>query len=129
MAQLVCNGAELMCTFGVAPSTLIVLPEDRVMVSGQPAATIEDSAPLVNVSTFGMCMSPANPEVATATAAAMGVLTPMPCLPATDAPWVPGVPTVAIGGAPAVDETCTCLCMWGGEISVTVPGQVTVSSS
>ncbi len=129
MAELVTNGAELMCTFGIAPATLVVLPEHRVMVNEEPAATIEDSAPMMNIATFGMCTSPANPEVMAATAAALGVLTPMPCVPATSDPWIPGVPTVSIGGMPAVDETCTCMCMWGGEISVTFPGQATVTAS
>ena len=125
MPQHVCNGAVLMCSFGVAPSTLTVLPVDRVMTSGQPAATIMDYQPLVNDQPFGMCISPANPAVAAATAAAFGVLTPMPCIPVTVAPWVPGAPTVLLGGKPALDNTCQLMCMWGGVIQVTVPGQFT----
>src|SRR5205814_2010611 len=90
-----------------------------------PAATIMDNAPMVNVMPFGMCMSPANPTVAAATAAAMGVLTPMPCIPATASPWVPGAPTVLLGNMPALDSACTLMCNWGGVITVTNPGQMT----
>jgi Domain of unknown function (DUF4280) len=81
MSQHVCNGATLQCTFGLAPSTLIVLPTNRVLTSKQPAANINDYIPMVNIMPFGMCNSIANPTVVSATAAAMGVLTPMPCIP------------------------------------------------
>lgn len=125
MPQQVCNGAQLMCTMGAAPSALVVLPVNRVMTSNQPAANIMDHVPLVNIMPFGVCMSPANPTVAAATAAALGVLTPMPCIPATTAPWVPGTPTVLLGNQPSLDNTCQLMCMWAGVISVAMPGQVT----
>jgi hypothetical protein len=125
MPQHVCNGATLMCSFGLMPGTLTVLPVERVMTSNQPAATIMDHQPLVNVGTFGMCISPANPAVAAATAAALGVLTPQPCVPMTMSPWVPGASTVLTGNKPSLDNTCQCLCTWGGLIQVTVPGQFT----
>ena len=125
MSQHVCNGAVLTCTFGLMPSELTVLPIDRVMTSSQPAATIMDYEPMVNIASFGMCISLANPEVAAATTAALGVLTPMPCIPVTLAPWVPGVPTVLVGNKPALDNTCQLMCMWGGVIEVSVPGQFT----
>jgi hypothetical protein len=118
-------GAMMACSFGVAPASLIVLPVNRVMTSGMPAATIMDHVPIVNIPPFGMCSAPTNPEVITATAAAEGVLTPMPCVPVTPAPWVPGSPTVIEGGVPALNNTCTLLCTWAGEITITDPGQVT----
>lgn len=125
MGQQVVQGAMLMCTFGVAPSSLNVLPTNRVMSSKLPAATIMDHIPMVNIMPFGMCTTPSNPQVAAATAAALGVLTPMPCIPVTAAPWVPGSPTVLIGGMPALSNTCQCMCTWGGVITVTTPGQFT----
>ena len=39
MANAVCMGAMLKCSFGVAPSSLVVLPLNRVM-SPQPVANI-----------------------------------------------------------------------------------------
>ena len=125
MANHVCNGAMLQCSMGMAPSSLMVLPANRTMTSSQPAATIMDNKPMVNVMPFGMCMSPANPAVAAATAAALGVLTPMPCIPNTAAPWAPGAPTVLVAGQPALDDTSKLMCIWAGVISITSPGQMT----
>jgi hypothetical protein len=120
----VVNGAILMCPFGVAPSTFVVTPENRVMSGNQPAANIMDFVPMKNIMPFGMCTTPSNPTVASATAAASGVLTPMPCMPVTT-PWKPGATTVLLGYIPALDNTCTCQCTWGGVITVTNPGQAT----
>lgn len=125
MPQQVCNGAQLMCTMGAAPSALVVLPVNRVMTSNQPAANIMDHKPMVNIMPFGVCMSIANPSVAAATSAALGVLTPMPCIPNTPAPWMPGVPTVLLGNQPSLDNTCKLMCTWAGVISVAMPGQMT----
>ena len=86
----VCMGAMMQCTFGMAPSSLVVLPTNKVFTSEMPDANIMDHIPMTNIMPFGMCMSPSNPTVAAATAAALGVLTPMPCVPATAAPWVTG---------------------------------------
>lgn len=125
MPQHVCSGAMLQCTFGLAPSTLMVLPVNRMMTSYMPAANIMDHVPMVNIMPFGACTSIANPTVASATAAAMGVLTPMPCIPVTPAPWVPGAPTVLLGNMPALNNTSKLMCTWLGVISVISPGQFT----
>ena len=125
MALQVVTGAMLQCTFGAAPSALTVLPTNCTLDSSVPAANVMDQKPMVNIMPFGVCTSLANPSVAAATSAAMGVLTPMPCVPATVAPWVPGSPTVLIGNMPALNDLSTCMCTWGGVISVIHPGQVT----
>jgi len=114
----------MMCSFGMAPSSLVVVPTNRTMCESGPAANIMDHMPMVNITPFGMCMSLANPAVAVATSAAMGALTPMPCIPATSAPWVPGAATVLIGGMPALDNVSTCLCNWGGVITIAQPATV-----
>jgi hypothetical protein len=125
MGQLVTTGAVLQCTFGVAPSTLTVLPVNMV-TAGPPAATIQDNKPMVNIAPFGMCNSLANPTVASATSAALGVLTPMPCMPVIAAPWAPGSPKVMIKNIPALNNSSKCMCNWGGVISINSPGQVKV---
>ncbi len=121
MSNLVCMGAMLQCSFGVAPTPLAVLPTNKVL-SGTPAATILDNKPLVNIAPFGACSSPANPTVAAATTAALGVLTPMPCVPATAAPWAPGSPTVLVANLPALNSTSKLMCNWGGVIQIVTPG-------
>lgn len=113
----------MTCSFGVAPSALLVTPENQMLV-GTPAATIMDNIPMKNIPPFGMCTSIANPTVAAATSAAMGVLTPMPCVPVIPAPWVPGSPTILIAGKPALHDACKCMCAWAGVIQFTAPGQV-----
>lgn len=126
MAIQAATGAMLQCSFGVAPGTLNVLPVNCVMTGGPPGGNIMDNKPMANVMPFGMCNSPSNPMVAAATAAALGVLTPMPCIPVTAAPWVPGAPTVLIGNMPALQNSCKLMCNWGGVIQMLVPGQFTV---
>ncbi len=125
MGTLVTGGAVLKCSFGAAPSTLMTLPVNKVLVN-MPAANIMDNKPFVNILPFGMCNSLANPMVISATAAALGVLTPMPCLPVTVSPWVVGKPTVLIGNMPALSDDSTLMCCWAGAISIDSPGQVKV---
>jgi len=103
MPNHVCHGAMLKCTMGMAPSSLVVLP-----------------IKLVNTSNV-----PANPMVAAATAAAMGVLTPMPCIPVTPAPWTPGSPTVTLANQPALNKSSMLMCNWAGQISIEMEGQMT----
>ncbi|MYM91593.1 DUF4280 domain-containing protein [Rugamonas sp. FT82W] len=126
MGQQTCMGAMLKCSFGVAPGTLMVLPASAVLTA-VPDANIMDNKPMVNILPFGMCQSLSNPMVAAATAAALGVLVPMPCIPATVAPWVPGSPTVLLGNMPALNNSSKLMCMWGGVIEINAPGQTTVS--
>ena len=51
------NTATLACTFGMAPSTLIVMPIHRTMAGNQPAANIMDHVPMLNIPAFGMGVS------------------------------------------------------------------------
>jgi hypothetical protein len=112
--------AVLICSFGVASSMLnVVVP--TVAAGSMPAINILDTAPIVNIMPFGMCITPSNPEVA----AALGVLTPMPRIPVTKV-WAPGVPTLLLRGAPAAADTCMCMCNGGGVITPLFPGQMEV---
>jgi hypothetical protein len=125
MALHCCSGATLQCSMGMAPSTFHATPRP-LMAGGQPAGNVLDHVPMLNIAPFGLCQSPSNPVVAAATAAASGVLTPQPCIPLTATPWTPGVATVLAAGAPALDEGSTCLCNWGGQISIVDAGQAQV---
>lgn len=127
MSFCVCSGAMLSCSFGMAPSMLTVTPENKVVTS-MPLATIMDNVPMKNIMPFGMCSSMANPTVASATAAALGVLTPMPCIPVIPAPWVPGSPTALIGNFPMLHNNCKLMCAYGGVIQITNPGAMTIQT-
>jgi hypothetical protein len=126
MPLQVCMGAMMQCTFGMAPSSLVVLPTNKVMTNMVPDANIMDHIPLTNIMPFGMCQSLANPTVAAATTAALGVLTPMPCIPNTPAPWIAGAPTVLLGNFPTLDNVSQLMCIWGGVITFTDAGEETV---
>jgi hypothetical protein len=126
MPLQVCMGAMMQCSFGMAPSSLVVLPTNRVVTNNVPDANIMDHIPMVNIMPFGMCTSPSNPVVAAATAAALGVLTPMPCIPATPAPWIAGAPTVLLGNFPSLDNVSQLMCIWGGVITFSDAGEETV---
>jgi Domain of unknown function (DUF4280) len=129
MSSVVVSGAQITCTFGTTPSALTVVPAGQPVQGGsQLVARISDQAPVVNIAPFGMCVTLSNPQVASATSAAQGVLTPQPCIPVTTAPWAPGSPTVSVGGTPALTSDSQCLCAWGGSISIVSPGQGTVST-
>ena len=120
--KLVNSGSMLQCSMGAAPASLVVAVP-TVTAATPPGANIMDFAPMVNIPTVGMCRSPANPTVAAATAAALGVLTPMPCVPVTT-PWTPGVATVLLRGMPALDASSKCMCAFGGQISITTPDAI-----
>ncbi len=122
MSKLVASGASLKCSAGTSPSTLTVLPAAGTEADAQPAATVMDHAPMVNVAPFGMCKTQANPQVAAATAAAQGVLTPMPCVPVISAPWSPGSPIVTIAEQKALTDDSTCQCAWTGTIEISDAG-------
>jgi len=119
----VISTAKTQCSFGAAPGTLMVLPVNLDFCNNQPAANIMDHIPMTNIMPFGMCMSPTNPAVIAATAAAAGVLTPQPCVPATPSPWVPGAVATFIANQKALDDTCMCMCTWAGVIKIAYAGQ------
>ena len=125
MAIQVVSGAMLKCSYGVAPSSLNVLPINRVM-AGAPAANVMDMVPMLNIPPFGMCQSMANPMVAAATAAALGVLTPMPCIPMPAGPWSPGSPKVKVGPMKALSNNSKATCARGGQIQILMAGQMNV---
>jgi hypothetical protein len=120
---LVCTGASLQCSFGTSPGTFAASGEQVSATS--PAGVVTDVA-AANVPPFGMCLSLSNPQVAAATSAAQGVLTPQPCVPVLS-PWTPGAARVTIGAVAALDDSSQCACSWGGSITVGSAGQTAAS--
>ncbi|MFV0538272.1 MAG: DUF4280 domain-containing protein [Dysgonomonas sp.] len=119
MATYVKSGTRIKCSFGTTPSTIQAMPGRTTKVGGATFANIMDNKPMVNIKPFGLCRCLANPTVASATSAAMGVLTPMPCIPNTvAAPWAPGNPTLLVGRMPALMDDGKLMCMWGGVIQI-----------
>ena len=117
MAKYVCNGAQLKCMMGDAPSMLVVVGKSG-RYEGKDIANIMDHQPLTNIQPFGMCKSPSNPTVATATASNAGKLQPMPCVPNTTSPWINGKMNVKAFGQPALMTNSKLMCMWTGVIKI-----------
>ena len=120
MPNQVSTGATLQCSFGAAPATFSASSTD---VSATAAAGVITDVGPGNVPTFGLCTSLANPQVAAASAAG---LVPQPCVPVLQ-PWTPGSAQVTIDGVPALDDSSQCACAWGGVITVSSPGQTSVT--
>lgn len=123
MSQIVCAGASCQCSFGTTPGTINPTSQTSVLIDGKPAATIQDCQ-MANITPFGLCTSMANPQVAAATAAALGVLTPQPCMVVPAGTWIPTKPSVIVGGKPILTNDCKLVCSNGvGNISIINPSQ------
>lgn len=127
MGLVAVTGASCSCPFGTTPCALQVTSQMKCMADGKPIATIQDMQPGVNLPTFGMCSSLANPAVAAATAAALGVLTPQPCMLVPVGPWTSSNPKILMDGKPCVTNESTLICGNGmGVIKVQSAGQTKV---
>ena len=109
--------STIKCSYGSAAVPFFV-ENASYMVGETPGGTIGDAISLDKIPSFVMCMSMDNPMMEAATAAALGVLTPMPCIPVTT-PWMPGSPTVLVRNFPALDASSKCMCAYAGEITIT----------
>lgn len=127
MGLAVVSGGTLQCMFGTAPASINATSQMTCLGCSKPIATIKDTAANVNIAPFGLCTSMANPQVASATAAALGVLTPQPCMLVAAGTWIPVKPTVMVGGAPCLTNDSQLICGNGmGTIMVTSPGQTKI---
>lgn len=120
----VVSGASIGCTMGLGSGKLNATSQMTIQFSGATVATRDDTGPQ-NVGSCGMCTSMGNPTVASATAAALGVLTPQPCTPMAGGPWqVAG--TTKVAGAFPLTNASTLVCSYGGSIFISNPGQTKV---
>jgi Domain of unknown function (DUF4280) len=124
MPNIVCTGAAMQCSMGMAPSNFAA--SGTQVLAGAAVGVVSDTT-AANIPPFGMCQSLSNPQVASATSAAQGVLTPQPCMPMVVSPWSPGSSGVSVGGVPALDDSSQCSCGWGGSITITSAGQTSAT--
>ena len=127
MSFCLCGRGLLQCSFGLTPTSFSALPTGRVTAGGMSVGVMTDMAPAVNIPPFGMCRSLANPTVAAATAAALGALTPTPCVPVPAGAWMGAAPTVSVGGQSVLTQDSKLACAWGGQITVQFAGQTGVT--
>lgn len=122
MPKIVVDGAQLKCSEGLQPGSLTITPDKQTTGDDKPIATVMDFVPMKNIGAFGMCKAMANPQVASATSAAQGVLTPQPCVPNTTAPWSPGSKIAKLNELAILTEDSKCNCMWTGSIEIVSAG-------
>merc|ERR1712130_939388 len=98
----------LKCMMAPAPMQLMVIPVVLVLVDNKPMANMMNFAPMVNV-----LPSPSPCQILTASACGV----PVPCLPATVAPFIPH-PTVYVGSPAnlAIKVGTKTFCAIGGMI-------------
>lgn len=113
------SGATLRCSSGFGTSSL------KFFEPGRTDASVRDCKAHVNIPPFGMCHSLGNSQVAAATSAAMGALTPQPCVPILPGQWSPGTPIQMVGNppAPALSMNSVIPCVWGGIVQIVTAGK------
>jgi len=116
MANLVCTGATLQCSFGTIPA--IFAASGAQTSAGSPVGVVTDVT-VANVPTFGNCTSLSNPAASSSS--------PPPCLPVLSSPWSPGSAQVTISGVSALDDSSQCICTWDGVVTVSAAGQTAAS--
>lgn len=126
MGLIVVTGATTVCTMGIGTGMLNTTNQQSVRIEGRPAATIRDCAANTNITPIGMCTSMANPAVASATAAALGVLTPQPCTPMPIGTWQATNAGVRFCNMPCLSQGSNIQCAYGGSISIVSAGQTKV---
>lgn len=130
MTEVVCNNAQCSCTFGSAKSSLVIpTKKNGFSCKSMQIATENDYTPMENILPFGMCKSLSNPSVSAATAAAYGALTPMPCMPKINAPWLQASQKVKVNSVAVLLKTSQLICQYGGEITIIEPGQTKTGSN
>ena len=74
MPEFLTSECLLKCSFGKVPAPFqpLPLPSKSIFMEALVGATIMDIVPLPDIPTFGMCASLADPEMASAAAAAQG---------------------------------------------------------
>ena len=130
MSKPLLTGSELKCSFGDTTNLLFVTPLPIYPTcEGKQIALDNMTVPYVNIKMFGKCSSLVNPLVASATAAASGVLQPQVCTPMTvGAKWAPVSTVMRYGNCCVALATSKCRCIYQGEISVINPVQTQVTT-
>ena len=113
--------AICQCSCGLTPIPLNIAFK-TVKAGGKLIATINDNSK-INIPSFGMCTSKANPMVIAAQAAGSPEA---PCIPMIITSWTTDKPTVHVCGKPVCTNSSTCSCQYCGTISVVIPAQFSV---
>jgi len=100
MADIITEGALLLCNKGAAPSQLKVTSQQFSSYDDKLIATEKDAAPQSNIPSFGVCM-----------------VTRSKCTPAT-MKWDAPADLEDVEGSKVLLKSSTCKCAIGGTISI-----------
>jgi hypothetical protein len=118
--MLLTEGALLTCSKGTAHSRLGIVPDVGNLMAGRPTfAKSSDTRPFLNIRSFELCTSMANPAVAGMTVANRGVVSPAVCQPVRITPWLP---------LPATTMGCSVMCAYGGMIKCMAPAPAMIEA-
>ena len=129
MGFMATTGSLAKCSFGMAPMPLTFLPTSMTIACGMPVGACTDCIPFLNVPPFALCTSLCNPTTAALTAAALGVLTPGPCIPVPVGMWIPTAPTTMVMTGPVITNSSMLPCAYGGMISISVVPQMVAQTA
>lgn len=146
------HGAQTQCSFGMAPSHVVLQVSHGVYIHNIAQLTTMDHIPLKNIQTFGGCTSPENPSVQAAAAQiaaaqrkkkksfwekVMSIFCKVDaeadasfvsqcagvCTPVIIKPWDNGKETVTLSRENPLLSTGTLTCMYSGQITLSSTGQ------
>ena len=110
---IVSSGNMCKCSFGKFSIPLTSV--NTVSIEKTPVITNTDTSKLIS---FGVCYSPANPAVQAAIVASLGQVKYAPCKSSIVTQWLNTKSTVLACGRPVCTSSSTCLCVFGGTISI-----------
>lgn len=115
--------AVCKCSFGAAPTPLMVVPPTMTMATTGFSASIMNSKPFVNIIPFGICNSPMYPT------RLVPPFIPGPCFAPIASPWICGSPTVLLPSGPLLNKISMTICSLGGVIQIIAPGTPTIMTT
>ncbi|MCL9781011.1 DUF4280 domain-containing protein [Vibrio sp. S4M6] len=117
-ASVTCMNSMMMCSFAVAPSTYMSI-RPTVLINNNPATTINDCIPIVNITPFPGCIAPTNPDYPTNP-------TVNSCVPELSE-FIPTKVLVQIQGEPVNTLNNIAMCEYasGGVVQFVNPVQMT----
>ena len=120
------SGGMCTCMFGTLPIVLRASSTKKVLVGGRSVLTMSENKLGMNLSTmsFGMCFSLVNPAVIKTP---IGVIIPTVCVPQIIGTWIPTKIKVLAGGVPICKSGDFCICQYLGKITISSPGQFSVT--
>lgn len=117
MGIIAVTGSLLSCSEGEIPVAFETQASSPILIDGLAIGQIVDNIPGANIGMFGICRRLSEES-----------LFPVPCSYMPASIWIPGDPTVIIGGVPVLSAPNQLICAVGGVINLDFTGQTTIIS-